>query len=214
MSAEVDKNALRQALVQRYGEDITDRLERSTVAVCGLGGLGSNIAVSLARGGVGRLILIDCDRVDISNLHRQQYKVCQIGMLKTEALSENLREIMPYTDIVTHNVRLTQENICGYINEADVVCEAFDSAECKAMLINTVSEKMPGKYIVSASGMAGFGKPDDIKTRRVTERFYLCGDGVSDVESEKTLVSARVALCAAHQAQTVLRILAGFEDRA
>lgn len=209
MSGAVDRQALHSVLAQRYGEETAVRLENSSAAVCGLGGLGSNIAIDLARGGVGKLILIDFDVVDISNLHRQQYKAAQVGMLKTEAMAENIREIMPYTQIVTYNVKLTEENICKYVADADVVCEAFDEADSKAMLINTVCEKLPEKYIISSSGMAGFGDGNDIKTRRITERFYLCGDGKSDVESEKTLVSARVSLCAAHEALAALKLLAG-----
>jgi len=57
--------------------------------------------------------------------------------------------------------------------------------------------------------MAGLGSSNTIKTRRISEKFYLCGDGISDVSDGIGLVSSRVMLCAAHQAHTVLRILAG-----
>ncbi len=174
-----------------------------------MGGLGSTIAVSLARAGVGRLILIDFDRVDVTNLHRQQYKAAQVGREKTEALAENLREIAPYVALELHTLRVDEENAAALLAEADVVCEAFDRAEAKAMLCNTVLETMPEKYLVAASGMAGLGSANAVKTRRVAERFYLCGDGVSDVEACASLVSSRVMLCAAQQAHMVLRILAG-----
>ena len=85
-----------QALKDRHGSVLQEKIASTTVAVCGLGGLGSNIAIALARTGIGKLILIDFDRVDITNLHRQQYKVNQIGMRKTEALRCNLKEINPY----------------------------------------------------------------------------------------------------------------------
>ena len=91
---------------------------------------------------------------------------------------------------------------------ADIICEAFDEAECKAMLTNLVLEEMPDKYLVAASGMAGMGSANIIQTRRISERFYICGDGVSDVSETGSIVSSRVMLCAAHQAHTVLRILA------
>lgn len=180
----------------------------ATVAICGLGGLGSNIAVTLARAGIGKLILIDFDRVDITNLHRQQYKVSQIGMDKTVALSENLKEIAPYTGIESHTVRITEDNAAELLKDADIICEAFDDAEAKAMLTNLVLEEMPDKFLVAASGMAGFGSANTIQTRRVAKRFYLCGDGASDVSEAGSLVASRVMLCAAHQAHTVLRILA------
>ena len=195
------------ALCERHGEDLQSKFSSASVAVCGLGGLGSNIAVALARAGVGRLILIDFDKVDITNLHRQQYKADQIGRYKTEALSENLKEIAPYVKIETHAVRISESNISGLLKDADIICEAFDEAESKAMLTNTVLETMPTKYLVAASGMAGIGSANAVKTRRVTKRFYLCGDEVSDVSHGLGLVSTRVMLCAAHQAHTVLRIL-------
>ncbi len=195
------------ALSERHGEKARKSFNSATVAICGLGGLGSNIAFALARAGIGKLILIDFDRVDITNLHRQQYKANQVGMNKTYALSENLKEIAPYIDLETYTDRVTEENAAHLLQDADVICEAFDDAEAKAMITNLVLEKMPEKYLVAASGMAGMGSANTIQTRRISKRFYLCGDGASDVQSEGSLVVTRVMLCAAHQAHTVLRIL-------
>lgn len=196
------------ALVQRNGETLQKKFSSATVAVCGLGGLGSNIAFSLARAGIGKLILIDFDRVDITNLNRQQYKAAQIGRFKTDALLENLKEIAPYIKTECHTVRINKENALSLLERADIICEAFDNAECKAMLTDTVLENMPNKFLVAASGMAGMGSTNSIKTKRITKKFYLCGDGVSDVNDGIGLVAPRVMLCAAHQAHTVLRILA------
>jgi len=203
------KEEMQRTLEARHGKELQAKFADSTVAICGLGGLGSNIAVSLARAGIGRLLLIDFDKVDIFNLNRQQYKACQIGQYKTEALKENLKEIAPYTDIITHTIRITEENLISLLKDADIICEAFDDAEAKAMLVNGVLEQFHTKYLIAASGMAGLGSANSIKTRRVMERFYLCGDGVSDVKDDIGLVAPRVMLCAAHQAQMVLRILSG-----
>ena len=197
-----------KALAERHGEDIQKKFTSATVAICGLGGLGSNIAVALARAGVGKLILIDFDKVDISNLHRQQYKANQIGVNKTDALAHNLYEIAPYIAIETHCVRITENNAKKLLESADIICEAFDDAEAKAMLTNLVLEKMPSKYIIASSGMAGMGSANVIKTRRVSKKLYICGDEVSDVKVEGSLISSRVMICAAHQAHTTLRILA------
>ncbi len=206
------KQEMLKAFEERHGKEIQQKFLSSTVAVCGLGGLGSNISVSLARAGIGKLILIDFDKVDITNLHRQQYKASQIGMLKTDALLENLKEIAPYTEYETHCVRISEDNIYELLKDADIVCEAFDNAAAKAMLANFVLEKFPEKYLVSASGMAGIGSGNLIKTRRISDKFYLCGDGISDVNKSGGLYSSRVMLCAAHQAHTVLRIIAGKFD--
>ena len=197
-----------KALNDRHGKDLQNKISSTTVGICGLGGLGSNIAIALARAGIGKLILIDFDKVDITNLHRQQYKASQVGMYKTEALRENLTEINPYLEIKLHTVCVTEENAKELLIDCDIICEAFDNAECKAMLTNLVLEKMPDKYLVAASGMAGMGSANSIHTRKVTKRFYLCGDEISDASDGIGLVSSRVMLCAAHQAHMVLRLIA------
>lgn len=196
------------ALSARHGEAVRQRFADASVAVCGLGGLGSHIAFALARAGIGHLLLIDFDCVDLSNLHRQQYKVSQIGQKKTDALSAQLQEIAPYTALTAYTKKITAENAAVLLRDADIVCEAFDDAEQKAMLANAVLE-MPSKILVAASGMAGLGEANAIRTRKISDRFYLCGDEVSEVGAQQGLFATRVMLCAAHQAHTVLQILAG-----
>ena len=204
--------AMEAALEARHGAAWQRRAAAATVAVCGLGGLGSHIAPALARAGVGRLILIDFDRVEVTNLHRQQYKAAQVGRYKTEALAEYLREIAPYTELELRTARMTAENLPELLRGAQIVCEAFDRAESKAMLADGVLTRLPQAYLVAASGMAGMGPANGIRTRRITDRFYLCGDGASDVAEAGSLFATRVMLCAAHQAHAVIRILAGELD--
>ncbi|MBR4784799.1 MAG: thiamine biosynthesis protein ThiF [Fibrobacter sp.] len=199
------------ALEMRQGADAVRKLQAATVAVCGLGGLGSNIAISLARAGVGKLILVDFDCVDVTNLHRQQYRANQVGLPKPDALLANLKEIAPYTEYETYFEKLTAENAARLLAKADVICEAFDVAESKATLVNTVLETMPEKFLVAASGMAGYGSGNEISTRKVTKRFYVCGDGRSDVADGIGLIAPRVMLCAAHQALTAIRLILGQE---
>ena len=207
------KEEWNNALEERHGKELHRAFSSATVAVCGLGGLGSNIAIALARVGIGKLLLCDFDRVDITNLHRQQYKADQIGMYKTVALAENLKEIAPYISLEIHTERITEDNAVTLLQDADIICEAFDDAEWKAMLTNTVLTEMRDKYLVAASGMASLYDANRIKTRKVTSKFYLCGDEKSDVADGIGLVSSRVMICAAHEAHTVLRILANnFEE--
>ena len=196
------------ALNDRHGIKFQKKISSTTVAVCGLGGRRSIKDIALARAGIGKLILIDFDKVDITNLHRQQYKINQIGMSKTEALQDNLKEINPYLETEIHTIRLDENNAKDILSDADIICEAFDNAEAKANIVNLVLSEMSEKYIVAASGMAGLGSANSIKTRKVSKQFYLCGDEVSDVKDGIGLVSSRVMLCAAHQAHTVLRIIA------
>ena len=197
------------ALEERHGKELQKRLSEARVAICGLGGLGSNIAVCLARAGVGHLHLIDFDCVDISNLNRQQYAANQLRLPKTQALSDNLRAIAPYCEISTDTVMLTADNAPALLKDDQIICEAFDKAENKAVLVNCVLENMPEKPLVAASGMAGIGSANTICTRKVMKNFYLCGDGESDIADGLGLVSARVMVCAAHQANMVIRLIAG-----
>lgn len=196
-------------LNERHTKEKQNKISSTTVAICGLGGMGSNTAIALARAGIGKLILIDFDTVDISNLHRQQYFVNQIGIPKTEALSSNLKSINPFVEIETHKLKLNEDNCEKLLFSADIICEAFDNAVAKAMLTDIVLTKMTEKYLVASSGMAGFGSANTVKTRKITDRFYLCGDEKSDVNDGIGLVSSRVMLCASHQAHTVLRIIVG-----
>ena len=203
------KEEMYAALEERHGKELQKKLSDASVAVCGLGGLGSNIAISLARAGVGKLHIIDFDKVDISNLNRQQYFPEQLGMYKSDALYDTLKRIAPYCDIRKDSVKITEGNIPQLLADDGIIVESFDKADQKAMLVNCVLETMPEKYLVAGSGMAGLAPSNTITTKRVTKRFYICGDGVSEVNDGMGLVSSRVLICAGHQAHAVIRIIAG-----
>jgi sulfur carrier protein ThiS adenylyltransferase len=203
------REVMREALNIRHGEDLQNKISAARVAVCGLGGLGSNIAIALARAGVGHLHLIDFDRVDLTNLNRQQYAVGQLGQYKTDALRETLSLVSPYCDVTCDTIKVTEENLPDLLKTEDYICEAFDRAEAKAMLVSGVLEHFPEKYLVAGSGLAGLGSANTIQTRRISKRFYLCGDGTSDSSVGLGLVASRVLVCAAHEANMILRLIAG-----
>lgn len=203
------REVMQEALNIRHGEDLQNKISAARVAVCGLGGLGSNIAIALARAGVGHLHLIDFDRVDLTNLNRQQYAVGQLGQYKTDALRETLSLVSPYCDVTCDTIQVTEENLPDLLKAEDYICEAFDRAEAKAMLVSGVLEHFPEKYLVAGSGLAGLGSANTIQTRRVSQRFYLCGDGTSDSSVGLGLVASRVLVCAAHEANMILRLIAG-----
>ena len=206
----ITKEDLERELVNRCGSVAVEKLQGARVAVVGLGGLGSNIAILLSRMGVGHLHLIDFDKVDVSNLHRQQYFVEQVGLFKTEALANTLRKINPHIELKISCVKLDEGNLVDLLKDETIICEALDKAETKAMLVNGVLGNFTDKIIVAASGMAGLGEGNLIQARRISKNLYLCGDGLSDCESE-SLYAARVALCAAQQAHLVQRIILGLE---
>ena len=205
------RKEIEASLIERHGEEVHNKLKNAKVAVAGLGGLGSNIAISLVRAGVGELLLVDFDSVDISNLNRQQYFMEQLGKYKTEALVENLRRINPYTNLKTVTVRVTEDNAAELFSDYKIVCEAFDRAENKAMLVNTLLEQTDS-IIVSGSGMAGYGRSNEIETKRIMNRLYICGDRVTDSAAVNGLMAPRVMICAAHQANKVIELIIKGED--
>jgi sulfur carrier protein ThiS adenylyltransferase len=200
-------------LVARHTPGVHAKIKRAAVGIAGLGGLGSAVAVALARIGVGRLVLADFDVVEPSNLNRQQYFVDQIGLPKTEALAENLRRINPYVRLETHAVRLVPENIPSIFGAVDVLAEAFDRAEEKVMLLDRFASAFPDRPIVMVSGLAGHGPGDAIRVRRLGGRVYVVGDLESAAEPGRGLMAPRVGVAAHLQANVVLRLLLGEEGR-
>lgn len=208
MAGEIpSREELQKALLSRCTREEVEKLSESRVAVAGLGGLGSNTAVFLARAGIGHLHLIDFDKVDITNLNRQHYFISHLGRYKTEALKEQLLQINPWLDIETSCEVVREENVLRLFQNADIICEAFDCPENKAMLVNGCLELFPEKILVCASGMAGWGRSNDIITRQVGRNFYLCGDDTSGIENGEGLIAPRVALCAAHEANLIIELI-------
>lgn len=201
---------LESMMSARHSPDVHNAVKSAHVVVLGLGGLGSNVAVMLARLGVGHLTIVDYDRVEPSNLNRQSYYVDDIGRQKSDALKEQIKKINPYITVTAINARVTQSNIIDIASGAEIVVEAFDRAETKAMAVNTLLEQTNTK-VVCSSGMAGYGETNAITTRKVGKRLIVCGDGVTDSRIGIGLMSPRVTACAAHQANAVLRLIMGLE---
>jgi len=205
------REGLEALMAARHTPGVHQRLKRAGVGIAGAGGLGSSIAVALARCGVGRLIVADFDVVEPSNLNRQQYFVDQIGLPKVEALRSNLARINPYVQVTACNTRLTPDNIPQIFTGVDVMVEAFDRPDQKAMLTETVLGRIPDIPLVAASGMAGYGPANTVATRRVGIRLYLVGDGATAAGPGQGLMAPRVGIAAHHQANAVLRLLLGEE---
>ena len=201
------RDELDDILSKRHTPEVHRTVTRAKIGIAGLGGLGSNIAAMLARTGISRMVIADLDTVDISNINRQNYYIDHIGVSKTDATEELLRRINPYMRIEKHHVRLDRSNIPIVFGECDVVCEAFDVPSEKAMLINTLFEKCPNVKVVSGSGMAGFGRSNEITTKRLFDDHYICGDGIDMEGVAGGLMSPRVNICAAHMANTVISLL-------
>ena len=195
-------------LLQRNVKGISEKLKKVKVCILGLGGLGSNVAVLLARSGIGYLKLVDFDIVEASNLNRQQYRISHINMKKVEALKSIIKEINPFVEVDILDIKVSKENIHSIVGDIEIVVEAFDRAETKAMILEELLTNK-NKIVVSASGMAGLGSANEIVTKKIKDNFYLVGDNYSDYEEYLGIMSTRVMICAAHQANMVLRLILG-----
>lgn len=190
----------------RFSE-IKDHLSQFRVGIAGAGGLGSNCAVALVRSGIGTIVIADYEIIEEHNLNRQYYFSDQIGMMKTTALKENLNRINSDTCVLIHQKKLDKSNITEVFSGCDIIVEAFDSAEMKEVLIETVQTRMPGIPLVVASGLAGWGKNDIIRYRKIDDTLYICGDESSDVTDDLPPMAPRVGIVANMQANVVVELL-------
>lgn len=207
MQERISREQLDQAFDARFPEEMRTKLRNARVAVAGLGGLGSNIAVMLARSGIGELLLVDFDTVDVTNLNRQMYLIPQLGKPKAEALPEILYQINPYLTYRSVCIKVTPDNVKELFSEYPIVCEAFDKPDQKAMLVRELLMQCPKTIVVSGNGMAGYADANEIRTCQVMKRLYVCGDQSTDVENGIGLIAPRVAVCAAHEANKVLQLI-------
>jgi sulfur carrier protein ThiS adenylyltransferase len=208
----MDRQEFERKFFSRHDSEILSVLESSTVGIAGAGGLGSNAAVSLARAGLGRLIIADHDRVELSDLNRQYYFLEQVGKLKVEALLENIGRINPLAQYQVHAAKIEPGNVAAIFGTADVLIEAFDQAEMKQMLANTWLSLFPQKPIIVASGLAGIGKNEKLHTRRMGN-LYICGDEETECEECVSPMAPRVAIVANMQANLALELLVKMRRR-
>ncbi len=198
---------LKSMIEARNSPELNNALSNACVGIAGLGGLGSNIALSLARVGVSKLVLIDFDIVEPSNLNRQQYYVSHIGMNKTHALKDLISKINPFVEVITHEIYLDKTNVADIFSECSIVCEAFDNTLSKSMIINEAGNSLKDKKIICGSGMAGMHSSNLIKTVKFANNLYICGDFTNEAKIGQGLMAPRVAICANHEANLALRLL-------
>lgn len=200
---------LEALLTARHSPGVHERIKNACVGIAGVGGLGSSVAIALARIGIGQLILADFDVVEPSNLNRQQYFLDQIGQPKVYALRATLERINPHVKVTSCHLRIGPGNLAEIFGHVHVLVEAFDLAEQKAMLVETFARHFPDRTVVAASGLAGAEPANTVLTRRIARNFYLCGDGMTAAGRGIGLMAPRVGVAAHHQANAVLRLLLG-----
>jgi sulfur carrier protein ThiS adenylyltransferase len=202
----MDRKEFEKKQFSKHDPGILSILRSSTVGIAGAGGLGSNAAVSLARAGLGKLIIADFDRVEPSDLNRQYYFIEQVGKPKVEALLENLKRINAYSQYQIHLTKIEPGNVATIFGAADVLVEAFDKAEMKQMLVDTWLSLFPHRPIIVASGLAGLGKNEKLHTRKMGN-LYICGDEETGIEERISPMAPRVGIVANLQANLALELL-------
>ena len=195
----------------KKAEGIRLKLKESSVGIAGAGGLGSNAAVALARAGVGRLVIVDFDKVEESNLNRQYYFRDQIGQIKVEALKDIIKNINKDIKVDIFNQKLTKHSMEKPFNNVDVIIEALDKAETKAAFIEEILVKFPKKSIIGASGVSGYGHSKRITTKKVGN-LYICYDEFAKNSEDDVLMAPKVCLMANWEANLALEIVLG-EDK-
>ena len=183
-------------------------LESARVGIAGAGGLGSNCAMHLVRSGVKHITIADFDVVNESNLNRQFFFHDQIGQKKVEAIKANLLRIEPDADIRAVDIRLDASSAREIFADCGIVVEAFDAVDAKVMLVSAFASS--GKKLVTASGLAGWGRSNAMRVRKMGN-IVAIGDGETSVGDGAAPVSPRVGIAAAMQANAVVSLLLGCE---
>ena len=192
--------------------EIKNHLSKFRIGIAGAGGLGSNCAVALDRSGVGTLVIADFDMVEEINLNRQYYFSDQVGMMKTDAIKYNIKHVNPGILVITHQIKLDRINLSEVFSGCNIIIEAFDNAAMKEMLIETVQTNMPGIPLIVGSGMAGWGKTNELKCRKIDETLYVCGDESSEVSDNLPPLAPRVGIVANMEANLAIEILMNISD--
>lgn len=183
------------------------KLKNAKVSIAGAGGIGSNLALLLARVGVGNLHIVDFDAVELKNLNRQSYFLSDIGLLKIAALKSHINAINPYINVHIENKKITKENVCEIFKNDDIICEAFDAEATKAMFVDEILSKFTDKFLIATSGMSGMEILPKFGVRKLGRKLFVCGDLQNNDLTNDGLMAPKVMLCAANAANVVLNLI-------
>ncbi|MCT4585651.1 MAG: sulfur carrier protein ThiS adenylyltransferase ThiF [Peptostreptococcaceae bacterium] len=199
------KKELKTFLYARNTKEVNDKFKNSKVAIAGLGGIGSNVALSLARVGITKMLLVDFDIVEPSNINRQVYSIFDIGRKKTQALKMHIESINPYIELDIIDRKIEREDVEEIFKDYEIVVEAFDDPRYKSILVEELL--ILKKQVVACSGMAGYFDSNLIKTKKVNDNLYICGDLVNEAKEFSGLMSPRVLITAGHMSNMICNLI-------
>lgn len=193
---------LNKGLATYLSQESLDKIAKIKIGIAGCGGIGSNVAMNLVRSGFKNFVLVDFDHVEESNLNRQFFFADQVGVVKVDALEANLKRIAKDLNIEVHSLRVAINNANELFSDCDIIVEAFDCPQSKAMLISSILPT--ADFLVACNGMAGIGQADDIVTTKKSDKFVIVGDNKTEVSATVPPISPRVNVCAAKMADVIL----------
>jgi len=195
-------------ITARNSADIREKIKQAVVGIAGCGGLGSNAAIALARIGINKLVITDFDKVEPSNLNRQQYFLSDIGKYKTDALASFIKKINPFVKVEKHIIKLSFKNIFDVYKDCPIIIEAFDKVSEKAMIVEAfVDKRFKNKFLITASGLAGYSSSNLIKTNMLSKNIFICGDNKNEGNEKNGLMAPRVIIAAGHQANMAVSLI-------
>ncbi len=161
-----------QRVVSFVGEDNFNKIKNTTVLVVGVGGVGGYALEALVRSGVGKVIIFDYDKVDISNLNRQIItNKDNIGKNKVDVAYDRVKSINPQCDIVIHNTFLYKDSISILDNyKIDYIVDACDSVQAKKLLIDYSIEK--DIKLIASMGTANKIDPSKLEIIDIRKTSY------------------------------------------
>jgi len=195
-------------ITERNSANIKEKVKQAVIGIAGCGGLGSNAAIALARIGVKKLVITDFDKVEPSNLNRQQFFISDIGKNKTDALALFIKKVNPFVVVEKHVIKLSLKNIFDVYKDCPIIIEAFDKVSEKSMIVEAFDDKrFKNKFLITASGLAGFSSSNRIKTTRLSNNIFLCGDNKNEGNKKNGLMAPRVIIAAGHQANIAVNLI-------
>ena len=206
----MERRYARHIMLPEIGKIGQKKLLQSRVAIVGVGGLGSPVALYLAAAGVGTIGIIDADTIALSNLQRQVlYKSSEVGESKVECASHRINELSPQTIVNTYNTRLNEENATEIISHYDIVVDCCDNAHTR-YLIDEVCHRLKKPFVYGAIG-AYSGQVSIFDTRHHWRYcdLYPPHDTPTSHATEQGVLGTLPGIIGCIQATEVIKIITG-----
>ena len=209
----------RQIILNEVGPEGQQKLKKASVLIIGIGGLGSSVIQYLNAAGVGKIGIVDYDKVELSNLNRQLiYKNSDIGKSKVDVAKNYISELNSSTKIEIFKMRIDEKNLSNIIGDYDILADCTDNLETR-LSINDVCTKFKKKSVVSAVGgffgqIASFdSKDDDLNNPNKTYRDLMKHQSFEEDSCDNVgTIGSVVGAIAAMQATEIIKLIIGSKE--